>query len=928
MSVKDSSLKAPWGKLVLIAAIVAAAIFGVTPLRERIRLGLDLQGGTYMVLRVELDEAVRSSGERMLADLRRDLTELSITPSHAAQESPGVIRLGGVSAEDESRAADAIERRAPLWDRSRDGEDVILTLRGASEKEMRDAAARQVRDTISRRINAFGVGETQLSSAGEKSDRLVLQLPGLDDAERVKAIITKASVMEFRLGDGGSTPKTALTREELEGLYGGQVPDDIEIVPSDPKGSLKGAMVAVKREAIVRGEDLVDARPETDRNQRPAIGFTLSADAGERFGAFTGANVGNYLAVVLDGQIVQWARIESQIHSRGVITGSFSIPAAQDAALTLRSGALPAKVTILEERTIGPSLGKDSIDSGMRAVVAGFLAVMLFLLIWYKGAGINAIVALGMNVVITMALLSLVGAALTLPGIAGLILTLVSAVDANVIIFERIKEEIVAGRGPAAAVESGFDKAFSAIFDSNVTTLVAAFFLYNFGTGPIQGFAVTLALGIIASMFTAIYVSRALFELLLWLRPNMKSLSIMWRPPKAPFIRFMRIAPVAVGISAIAVLFSLWMWLGRGLQYGIDFEGGVQAIVKTRSGMSADDLRTRLKGTEFEEVLIQSFGTSNDTFLLRILGEAAAARAEETRDVNVAGQDEADTGSASAVARLARVLEGSQAEASGIDLSSVGTQALADELSANAGLTPDEALAAAKAVTAERVRVGGLLPKDAPLGGIDMPAAARDWLASHSRSADFAVVSSEAVGPAIGAELRKKAVGAVVSSLLAILIYASFKFKFRYGLGAIVALAHDVIVAIGVLALLGYEFDTNIIAALLTLAGYSLNDTIVIFDRVRELAPKTARPLDELLDESVSLCLSRTFLTASTSLLAIGAILFFGGPVLKGFALALAIGMIAGTYSTIFVASPVVLLWDRIQRWRAARAARAAQAAA
>ncbi len=917
----ESTLRSPWARLIFIAVIVGGAASVALPLREKVRLGLDLQGGTYMVLRVELNQAVSGVGDRTLDEIRTDLVAKQVPFDQAIQESPGVLRLRGLAPDAETRAADTFERRASEWERRRDGADLVLSLRAAAVDAIREGAARQVKETINRRINAFGVGETQLQQAGDSGERLVLQMPGLDDVSRVKGIITRASALEFRLGDGGTTPRTAPTREQLEALYG-VVPEDVELLPSDPGGSLKGAWAGVKKGAVIRGEDLIDAKSQGDRFGRPAIGFSLSSAAGDRFGVFTGGHIGQHLAVVLDGHVVQFAEIKSQIFSQGEITGSFSVPEAHDAALTLRSGALPAKVTILEERTVGPTLGRDSVESGLKAVVAGFIAVMIFLLLWYKFCGINALLALVMNIIITMAMLKLMGAALTLPGIAGLILTLVSAVDANVIIFERIKEELVAGKGPLAAISAGFDKAFSAIFDSNATTLLAAFFLYNFGTGPIRGFAVTLALGIMASMFTAIYVSRVIFETVLWLRPQMKSLSIMWHAPKPPLIRFMRAAPIACSVSIVLVLGGLWMWLGRGLEYGIDFKGGIQAAVKLRGSTSADELRARVAGTEFENIVIQNFGSSADTYLLRILGQEAAALAEEVRDVNAV--EEPQDGTSGALARLTAVLDANAATDPRPDINAIGTQALADELRAGAGLSVDEALQAAQAVTGARVEAGGILPADLGLAGLDIPPAAKDWITANLRSSDVAVISSESVGPAIGAELRSKALAAILWSLLAILAYASFKFKFRYGLGAIVAVAHDVVVAIGVLALLGFEFDINIIAALLTLAGYSLNDTIVIFDRVRELAPKSELSLSDLLDESVSLCLSRTFLTMSTSLMATLSILFFGGPVLQGFALALAIGMVAGAYSTIFVASPVVLLWDRLARGWAARQARAA----
>jgi len=899
---------APWGKLALILVVVGFFAWRAFPIREKLTFGLDLQGGSYMVLKVELDEAVRGTTERTRAGLDKLLRDAGITATVAqVDKEPGHIRIEGVAVDKIEAARDIVEQHAAMFDASEAGGTLELKLKPAASTDIRTAAAQKVKGTIERRINEFGVGEPQLQQSGDGGERLVLQLPGLDDVGRVKAIITRASVMEFRLGHGEGPTEEAVTSQ-----LGGSVPPDIEILPKQVGVKDRPAFVAVSKDAVARGEDLLDARASTDRVGRPAIGFTLTPQAGDDFGQFTAENKGRPLAIVLDGHVVQYANIRDQIFQSGEISGNFTQLEAQDAALTLRSGSLPAKVTIQEERTVGPSLGRDSVNSGFRATVAGFVAVMIFLLLWYKGAGINAAVALLVNVVIVLGMLAVVDATLTLPGIAGLILTLVSAVDANVIIFERIKEELAAGRTPATAIDAGFDKALSAIVDSNVTTLIASFFLYNFGTGAIKGFGVTLAFGIVASMFTAIYVSRVLFELLLWLRPGMRTLSIMWRAPKAPYIRFMRFAAPACALSALVVLTSMYFWLGRGLDYGIDFKGGTQVIVQARPGTSADDLRKRLEGTEFAGVTIQGFGRDGDgKFLLRILGEEGAELAEETRDVNTGA---AGGGTQNAAARLGTLLSGVPADR--LDLNSIGTQGLADSLAASGRITSDEAATLAKTITTARAERGGLFSMEDPLAGVDVPQAAKDWLATNAVVTDFAVISSESVGPAIGSELRDKASWAVRLSLIFILAYVAFRFRFSYGLGAVVALAHDVIVAIGVLALLHVEFDINVIAALLTLAGYSLNDTIVIFDRVRENAHEGGGSLTKLLDQSVSQCLSRTFLTAGTSLFAIVSILLFGGPVLYGFALALTVGMIAGTYSTVFVASPIVLLWER------ARAAR------
>jgi SecD/SecF fusion protein len=838
-----TAARSPWMKLGFIALVVAGAAFAAFPLRKRINLGLDLQGGTYMVLEVHLDEAVKSAGERVISAIRTKLTEKGVTPEHMTQDVPGHVEIAGIAEEHHADADDIFSSLAQAWDVTWTGDTAELTLRDQAAQDMRSGAATQVKETIGRRINEFGVAEPLLTQGGEHGERLVLQLPGLDDTDRVKRIITKASVMEFRLGRN-----RAPTKEELEKLYPSGVPDDIELIAGN--GQDMSGWFALDREVILRGDDLVDSREQGDRFGKPVVTFEFNPDAGQRFGEFTGKNVGKPLAIVLDGRVVTYANINSQIFARGQLEGKYTHQRAHDEALMLRSGALPARVTIMEERTVGPSLGADSIHAGLRAALAGFLAVIVFLLLWYKGAGVNAVIALLMNLLLVLGLLHLIHATLTLPGIAGLILTMVSAVDANVIIFERIKEELVAGKGPGAAIDAGFSKAFSAIFDSNVTTLLACFFLYNFGSGPIRGFAVTLGLGILSSMFTAIFVSRALFELLLWLRPGIRKLSIQWRAPKPPSIKFMKWAPVALACSVAVMGLSLALWLGRGLDYGIDFKGGMQVIVNAPSGVTADDLRSKLDGTEFQDVSIQRFGQGQNQYLLRILGEHAAEASQTESAVN--GTDGQPAPPVGAAARLvAKLSEGS--------------------------------------------------------------------------SEGLSVVSSESVGPAIGEELRKKALFAIASSLGAILVYITIRFKFDYGLGAVAALAHDVIIAVGILALLHQEFEINVIAALLTLAGYSLNDTIIIFDRVREkVRADVGRRIDAVLDDAINQTLSRTLLTSTTSLIAVLSIFFFGGPVLHGFALAMCIGMVVGAVSTVSVASPTVLYWERMRAARKTGEAKAA----
>lgn len=885
-------------------------LFGYRWLEQSITLGLDLQGGTHMVLEVDLPAAVTSHGDRVAEGLRRELEGAAVAHARVDQTSPGRVAVSGIAADAREAAEEVFDLYRPAWDVEWEGDTATLVLDSGEERRIKNQAARQVKDTIERRINEFGVREPTITLGGDRLERIVLQLPGLDDVERVKDIITRSSVLEFRLGLA-----EAPTEEDLLAALGGTLPEGAEIVPGSPGSRYGGLVYALERVAVVRGEDLLTATSRTDEFGQPAIGFTLGREGTRKFGDFTGRHVGDPLAVVLDGHVVQYATIRDQIFSSGIIAGSYTIEESQDAALTLRSGALPAKVSILFEQTVGPSLGRESIEAGLKAALFGLFVVVVFMLAWYQVAGINAVLALGLNLLLVLGFLSLFGAVLTLPGIAGLILTIGMAVDANVIIFERIKEELAVGKSPQASVQVGFEKAFSAIFDANVTTLLAAFFLFNFGTGPIKGFAVTLSLGILCSMFTALLVSRWLFELRFQLARGMKRLLIQWTAIRRPLVPFMRWRAVAAALSLVALASSIGFWMTRGLNYGIDFLGGTQVVVKAAEDLSADDLRARLAGSEFAQVPVQSFGDDDaHEFIVRVSG---AERAVATTTVN-APEGGSSEGAASRLIALLSAGEGI------VDLNTSGRRGIQEVLVGAGSFPVDASRAAAEAIVARRTETGGLLAGPEALAELtELPGEIVAWLGQNASFSPFAAISTESVGPAIGAELKAQARRAVIWSLLAILLYISLRFRStRFGVAAIVALSHDVLITIGLLAVAGVEFNISIIAALLTIVGYSLNDTIVVFDRVREnMRAMRQANLATVLDTSISQTLSRSLLTSGTTLLVTLALLLFGGPVLKGFALALTLGVIVGTYSSVFIASPVVLLWEGLRARRARRAA-------
>ncbi len=388
---------------------------------------------------------------------------------------------------------------------------------------------RQAQQTINNRIDAFGVSEPVIQRQGLNSSRIVLQLPGVDDPERVKELIKNTALLEFRFV---AYPPQGAAASEAEILqhFNGRLPAEMEIFPQEVKGEngeVAGTVfVALESRRIITGRDLRTARPGLGQFNEPVVRFYLSKEAGKVFGEATGANIGRRLAIVLDGKVQSAPVVQGRIQDEGVIEGQFTQTEVEDLVTVLRSGALPASIVYLEERAVGPSLGQDSIDDGTRASLLGGALVLLLMLVAYKLSGINAVLALAINVLMVFGAMAYFGATLTLPGIAGIVLTMGMAVDANVLIFERIKEELQAGRTVKAAIAAGFGKAWSAVIDTHMTTLISALFLFQFGTGPIRGFAVTLSVGIIASLFTAVFTSRWLFDLVLARRGRAERLSI------------------------------------------------------------------------------------------------------------------------------------------------------------------------------------------------------------------------------------------------------------------------------------------------------------------------------------------------------------------------------------------------------------------
>lgn len=487
-----------------------------------VHLGLDLQGGTHLILQVHADEAVAADTAQAMQRLQADLSSKGIGFSSIHQPDPKshpeLIAVQGVPPARVGDFRTAVQTDlGPNYDiQAVSSGNFNLSMNAATVSATEQRALTQSIETIGNRINQLGVTEPTVQAHGLGAYQILVQLPGITDSDRVKQVMQETAQLQFRLGKAGPFPSEAAARAQ----YGGVLPEDSEILPGKniggPAAATSGSdWYVVSRSAVVSGSDLRDAQPAADNNGQMEVSFTLTRDAGQRFGNFTAANVAKPLAIVLDNQVQEYANIETRIEDQGRITGSFSRQQASDLALILRSGALPASLSYLQEQEVGPSLGADSIHSGILAALTGFLLVAGFMLFYYHGAGINAVLALVLNLVILMAYMSAVSATLTLPGIAGIILTIGMAVDSNVLIFERIREEMRHGKSVPASVEIGFRQAFITILDTHVTTVVSAIFLFLFGTGPIKGFAVTLTAGLIANLFTAVFISRVIFDYVL-----------------------------------------------------------------------------------------------------------------------------------------------------------------------------------------------------------------------------------------------------------------------------------------------------------------------------------------------------------------------------------------------------------------------------
>jgi SecD/SecF fusion protein len=759
---------------------------------------------------------------------------------------------------------------------------------GWTRELIEERVQEQVLENIRRRVDEFEAKEPLIQKLG--TNQVQVQLPGERDVQRAIDLIKNTAYLEFKLrvgeqqsrdvinavndyfdGDfmqrmkrgtefGGGYYDLYVDAEQYERVVAmaGEAAEVEGLLPTEPialeiafgrkpqpgdANQLAGVYV-LEKEPLVTGEGLTraGAGPDTEMGGgRWEITFDFDAEGSNRFGQATEANIGRPMAIVLDGRVESAPNINGAIYGNGVISGDFTREEALDLAISLNSGSMPVELTEDLTGVVGATLGADSVRRGITSAGAGIFLVVIFMLIYYRVAGIIATIALLANALLVVAALAYFNATLTLPGIAGLILTIGMAVDANVLIFERIREEVRNGKGIHASVDSGFKRATVTILDANITTLIAAAILFEFGTGPIQGFAVTLSIGVCSSVFCALVISRAVFDLLLQ-REWLGGLSMMAIVSPETKINFLGTRKIAAAVSAIALLIGFATFAVRGADnFGVDFTTGTNMIVKINTDNPVDvaSVRSDLTAGNFVDAVVTEYGEPNEKSFMIRLGDQISE-----------GDD-----SAGDIATKETILE-------------LAMASLADSV-----------------------------------GGID----------------NIELVKGDTIGPAVGDQLKKDTVWAVLTALFFIIIYLWFRFELRFAVAAVVALAHDVLITLGAFAIAGtimggYQISLAVVAAILTIIGYSLNDTIVVFDRVREdLRLYRGRGMSylEVLNISLNHTLARTVLTSLTTLFVVVVLFIFGGEVIRDFAFALIVGVSVGTYSSIFVASPAVYFWSQ-----------------
>ena len=840
---KDSVVRNNIWKWMVLALIAVISFYVCNPPSEKLRFGLDLKGGTSFTLGVDTER----------------LAESIIAANPAITNTPGAVQ-----------------------------KKIEETLVGCDDR---------IVSVIRRRVDAMGTNEPVIQ--GMKDHRLLVQLPGVDEEVRkaAKASLQSAAFLEFRLTHPKNDQLVAklLSKEvapegyEKKGsgyaraanwaevsknpgyaarLAAFEVPDAryVFMLEDNGDGTYQPNFVARSTEPRVTGEDLESAavqREPTTGNL--SIGFRLSSEGGRKFATLTRnykahgpknpTDRGRQLAIILDSTLVSAPVINSEIGTHGEITGRFDARSAKKLADELNAGALPAPMKILAETTVAPTVGDDAIAAGKTAATMGFVLIAIFMFIYYWRSGLVADIALFLDIALLPTALvvcanvlgvfahdpsmggggSMQLPVLTMPGIAGLVLSLGMAVDANVLIFERIREEFQAGKAAGEAIRNGYGRAFTAIFDSNLTTIITGIILFVVGTGPVRGFAITLTAGVVISMFTAVVVTRLVFDHCV--DPNRTKPFKMMQFFKKPNYDFMKVTKYTVGCSfafiAVAIaIFAIRLATNRASVLSVDLTGGTSIVYNMKQDAKPDTAEVRKAIAAFDNAAVIQYQSGvGDTTLLVKTGETA----------------ETEKGKA--------------------------------------------------------------------LEGKDVGAYVTKLLQEAFPQAEFKPASVDEVGSMVGADLKKSGTYAVLFSLVAILVYIGFRFQFGFGLGALVALAHDALISLGLFSLCGRQVSLIVITALLTIIGYSVNDTVVVFDRIREqLRHDKKMSFYDLCNTAVNACLSRTVITSVTTFFAVLALFAFGDGSIFDFALIMLFGVVAGTFSSVFIATPIMFWWYKGKR--------------
>ena len=804
-----------------------------------LKLGLDLQGGMHIVLQVDLEKAAENSLDLAASDFKAALTNQNINAVRmdTADAKSVLFTLPNTGAV--TTVKEILADKFPNLDAQVQAEEgsfprVTLKLKQDEIDFIRKNAVNQSLEIIRNRIDQFGVSEPVVVRQGE--NQIVVQLPGVKDPKRAMSLIGQTAQLEFKLvADTSSINLGQLiaeakdagqwqegeSRKQLNLALQSRLPQGTEIyferVINEQTKRESKVPILLESPILMTGEMVKNAQVRIGGTfNEPYVSLDLTSRGGQAFATITEKNVQRRLAIVLDN-IVRSAPVirEKILGGSAQISGNFTHNEATDLAIVLRVGALPAPVDIIQNLTVGASLGQDSINKGMFSGLLGACLVIVFMVLYYRLSGVIANVGLTLNILLLFVGLAMLGSTLTLPGIAGIILSIGMAVDANVLIYERMRDELALGKSARAGVDGGFTKAFWSVVDAQVTTLITALVLFLFGTGPIKGFAITLTLGIIFNLFAVLFVCRLIYDSLFSLK-KIKKLHFLQLLPKTN-IDFMGLRKVAFTFSGVLVLLGLvaFVQIFRGhANMGIDFSGGTMLQYQTQQSFALHDVRTTLTEAGFEGIELQQV-TSENRLIVKIK---------------------------KSVAKI-------------------------DDLS-------------------DRIT---------------------DTLQSKLSTVGFSLESKSEIGASVSANLRTKAIISIGLSMLGVILYLWLRFDFQFGLAATAATFHDVLIVLGICWLMDMELTLLIVTALLTLAGYSLNDTVVIFDRIRENMGKFEEmELHELINLSTNQVLARSIITVLTVLITVTCLYLFGGASIHDFSFALLIGLLVGTYSSIFVASPLL----------------------